>query len=81
VATVSARTLVVGASTLTGGHSSTPGAGYTEVADVITTVGNNDKGVQMEWKFVTSTGVQTATNTINTSQVWAAVVAAWPLTA
>lgn len=79
--TTTARCLVVAASTLTGGHTSTPGAGYSEVAESQTTTGTGDKGLQMEWKFVTATGAQTAGNTISATQVWAAVVAAWPITA
>lgn len=76
-----ARHLVVGASSIGGGRTSTPGSGYTEIAEAQTTSGSGDKGVVMEWKFATAVATETAANTQTSSAVWAAVVATWPCTA
>jgi hypothetical protein len=81
-ANTTARALVIGACTLTLTHTFTPGTGYTEVAEASSSsTGGNDRGLEMEWKFVTVTGTESMGGTISATQVWASVVATFPLTA
>jgi hypothetical protein len=73
--TTTANELVIGAFALVNpGRTFTLGAGYSEGTKVVTTAGTSDRAVVAEYKFVTSTGTQTATGTLNISGFWVAAV-------
>lgn len=67
-ATVQASELVVGGFALTNsGRIFTAGAGFTAGPKVISVGGSSDRAVVLEWKYVTSTGTQEATGTLNSA--------------
>lgn len=54
-------------------HTSTAGAGYTEISDEVTAAGGNRDGLTTEIKAVTVTGTETPTCTLDSSAAWAAL--------
>lgn len=62
-----------------GMRTMTPGAGYTQLGYATSTVGSGDRGLSLEYKIVSSKGVQTETADISSSQVWAAAIAAFEI--
>lgn len=73
--TTTANELVVGAFALVNpGRIFTLGSGFSEGTKIQTTGGTSDRAIVAEYKFVTSTGAQTATGTLNSSGFWVAAV-------
>jgi hypothetical protein len=73
--TTTANELVIGAFALVNpGRIFTLGSGFSEGTKIQTTGGTSDRAVVAEYKFVTSTGPQTATGTLNSSGFWVAAV-------
>lgn len=73
--TTTANELVIGAfGLINAGRTFTLGSGFSEGTKVSTANGSGDRAVVAEYKFVTSTGAQTATGTLNTSGFWEAAV-------
>lgn len=54
-------------------HTSTAGAGYTELSDEVTAIGANRDGLTTEFKAITVTGTETPTCTLDSSVTWGAL--------
>jgi hypothetical protein len=73
--TSSANELVVGAFALvSSGRIFTVGSGYAEGTKVLSTFGSGDRAVVAEYKFVATTGTQTATGSLNSSALYVGMV-------
>jgi hypothetical protein len=59
----------------------TPGSGFTGSAQQATTAGTNDRAVNSEWKYVTSTGAQTAAATLATSSTYVGAIVTYKASA
>lgn len=78
-ATTAANELVLSVISNGGTTVVTPGTGMTAIDDIKTTVGSSDRGLMLQYKIVSATGVQTATGNYSTSGGWAAAVATYPI--
>jgi hypothetical protein len=75
VVTAAANELVVGAFGLvSSGRVFTLGTGFLEGTKVLSAAGGGDRAVVAEYQFVTSTGAQTATGTLNTGALYVGMV-------
>jgi hypothetical protein len=75
-ATIQANELIVGAFALTNsGRTFTAAGSFTAATKVVSSGGSGDRAVVVEWKYVTSTGTQEATGTLNSSGGYAGAVA------
>lgn len=74
-ATTHSRELVVAAFGFGPDRVFTAGAGYTSSGAVNSATGAGNRGTANEWKYVTATGAQTATGTLDSSSTYSAVIA------
>jgi hypothetical protein len=58
----------------------TPGAGFTGGTDIVSTAGSGDRGVVVQWKYLTSTGTQRSNGTFNSASIYGATVEAYKIT-
>ncbi|HSX17041.1 MAG TPA: hypothetical protein VLH86_02990 [Patescibacteria group bacterium] len=72
--TTQANEMVFGGFGFSAGHAFSAGSGFTAAPQLSTSAGSNDRSLGAEWLYVTSTGAQTATGTLDTSASYAGAV-------
>jgi hypothetical protein len=78
-ATTAADCFVIGANSVGGTSTVSPGSGFTELGESRTSSGSADRGCQLQYKIVSATGTQTSTATLSATGGWCAVVAAFEI--